>query len=66
MFSIEINVWFVPQADMLNDSTAGWSVTMPCFAAEDQRRVPNQMRCARHMQVMPGALPRGQLQSLEL
>ena len=42
------------------------TVTMPCFAAEDQRRAPNQIHCARHMQVMPGALPRGQPQSSAL
>jgi hypothetical protein len=51
------------RAGLACDSTG---ITMPCFAAEDQRRVPNQIHCARHMQVMPGALPRGQPQSLAL
>ena len=57
---------------LLTQGSPCWSrvqlhgITMPCFAAEDQRRAPNQIHCARRMQVMPGALPRGQPQSSAL
>src|SRR6516162_1851782 len=66
--------WCRPRLRKELNSTESWNqahfdgvtitgFTIPRFAAEDQHRVPNQIHCARHMQVMPGALPQGQLQS---